>query len=83
MSTKCDEHDEFHFLVECKPYKEVRAEFLNSEIEEVIKFDIEKSKLFSQIFSLEEEHNISAPANHKSEATKMRTEMAEVVPYSA
>ena len=42
-------------------------------MKEIIDLDIEKSKLFGQILSMDEEDNISVLANYISEATTKRT----------
>ena len=81
VCTKCDDHvleDELHFLLACKAYKEIREEFSNSKIKEMINLDIERNTIFRQILSLDEEGNILVLANYISEATKKRTEMTEV-----
>ena len=80
VCTKCDDHvleDEIHFLLECKAYNELREKLFNSKMKEIIDLDIEKSKLFGQILSMDEEDNISVLANYISEATKKRTEVTE------
>ena len=86
MCTKCDDYvseDEIHFLLECKAYKELREKFFNSKMKEIINLDIEKSKLFDQILSLDEKDNISVVANYISEATKKRTTVTQVTPNPA